>query len=146
MRCPLNKKMDTNLYFWMSALDIMKLCKKIFTFKELLSRLCPFSSRMFLAFSPASRRGLKPSMQIFLWLSLKSRRWHSCPQYWAILQNEQVFNSLFFFINCSASSLQLKQNRLFSKLIFLLWITILEKSTVGASKFPFQLKQILNFG
>ena len=56
-------------------------------------------------------------MQSSLWVSLKSISWHSCPQYWAIWQKEQVFNFLFFFFNCSVSSLQLKQNRFSTKLI-----------------------------
>ena len=59
-------------------------------------------------------------MQSNFWLSAKSWRWHSFPQYWAILQKEQVFIFLFYFINfsCSTSSLQPKQSRLFTKLIF----------------------------
>ena len=56
-------------------------------------------------------------MQSSLWVSLKSISWHSCPQYWAIWQKEQVFNFLFFFFNCSVSSLQVKQNRFSTKLI-----------------------------
>ena len=56
-------------------------------------------------------------MQRSLWVSLKSISWHSCPQYWAIWQKEQVFNFLFFFFNCSESSLQVKQNRFSTKLI-----------------------------
>ena len=120
--------------------------KNICTCKELLSTSCPFSLRTFLAFSPKSWWCLKPWIHSLLWLAAKSWRWQSFPQYSAILQNEHFFNFLFFFINCSTSSLQLKQNRLSSKLIFLArkrpwsFFSGWNKDTILVSLIFFQIK------
>ena len=75
------------------------------TCKELLSTSCPFSLRIFLAFSPKSFWGLKYCTQSNLCLSLKSQRWHTCPQYWATLHNGHVFNVLKFMFSKKATKI-----------------------------------------